>query len=220
MWSKDALIRNPPKVIAVDPGSTNSAMVAVDSRELPVGAMLGDNDDVRATLADVAELVQSGLLSEEGDTRPILCIEAPRARGMPASNQLFETCIYIGRLVETWAMLCAEPVLFVDRLDVKLALCGVASAKDTNIRAAVIEHYGGQARAVGLKKNPGPLYGFKKDLWQAQAVALTVLCGPANTTRGASWFKRKTQRQPQRSSSSTTTHASRARTPALSVVRG
>lgn len=47
------------------------------------------------------------------------------------------------------------------------------SAKDKNIRQALIDRYG----VVGTKKNPGFFYvngtKFAKDMWQAMAVAVT-----------------------------------------------
>jgi hypothetical protein len=42
-------------------------------------------------------------------------------------------------------------------------------AKDSNIRQALIDRFG----EVGIKKNPGWFYGFKKDIWQAYAVGIT-----------------------------------------------
>ena len=58
----------------------------------------------------------------------------------------------------------------------KLTLCGDARAKDPNIRAALIDRWGGsKAAAVGTKKSPGPLYGFKSDMWAALAVAETFI---------------------------------------------
>jgi len=56
---------------------------------------------------------------------------------------------------------------------VKLHLCGSARAKDTNIRQALIDRYGGSA-AIGKKAAPGPLYGVSKDVWSALAVAVTA----------------------------------------------
>jgi hypothetical protein len=46
-------------------------------------------------------------------------------------------------------------------------------AKDANIRQALIDIYGGNDKAIGNKKTPGPLYGIKGDLWAALAVAVT-----------------------------------------------
>ncbi len=62
------------------------------------------------------------------------------------------------------------------RFDVKLHLCGNARAKDTNIRQALIDRFGGiegKSKAVGTKKAPGPLYGCKSHMWAALAVAVT-----------------------------------------------
>ena len=53
--------------------------------------------------------------------------------------------------------------------------CNSAAAKDTNIRQALIDHYGGsKAEAIGVKAKPGPLYGIKADEWSALAIALYV----------------------------------------------
>jgi len=47
-------------------------------------------------------------------------------------------------------------------------------AKDANIRQALIDRYGpGKDKAIGQKKTPGPLYGFKSHEWAALAVAVT-----------------------------------------------
>ena len=62
------------------------------------------------------------------------------------------------------------------RRAVKLHLCGSARAKDTNIRAALIDRFGGtggRRAAVGLKASPGPLYGIRSHEWAALAVAVT-----------------------------------------------
>ena len=61
----------------------------------------------------------------------------------------------------------------IPRRAVKLHLCRTSTAKDTNIRQAIIDLYGGPITAIGNKKNPGPLYGIHKDMWAALALALT-----------------------------------------------
>jgi hypothetical protein len=62
----------------------------------------------------------------------------------------------------------------VKRREVKIHLCGSMKAKDANVRQVLLDRYGpGKAKAVGLKRSPGPLYGFSKDLWSALAVGIT-----------------------------------------------
>jgi len=44
---------------------------------------------------------------------------------------------------------------------------------DSAIRATLIARWGGEAKAIGTKAAPGPLYGVKSHCWQALAVAVT-----------------------------------------------
>lgn len=137
--------------IAVDPGNERSALVWFDTDTgRPYGSAIVRNEEV-------VELVR--------DER-IVC-EMIASYGMPVGREVFETCVWIGRFVQVsrcYAMLY--------RKDVKLHLCGSARAKDANVRQALLDLYGGKA-AVGTKKKPGPLYGFRKDLWAALGVAVT-----------------------------------------------
>ncbi len=60
------------------------------------------------------------------------------------------------------------------RREVKLHLCGTARAKDNNIRAALLDRFGGsRSVAVGTAKHPGPLYGIRSHEWAALALAVT-----------------------------------------------
>ena len=75
--------------------------------------------------------------------------------------------------VESYGMAQPCRVVQVPRREVKLAICHSPNANDSNIRAALIDLYGGSA-AIGLKKAPGPLYGITKDVWSALAIAVTT----------------------------------------------
>lgn len=55
------------------------------------------------------------------------------------------------------------------RIEVKKHLCHNGAAKDSNIRQALIDRFG----PPGVKKEPGILYGVKKDIWAAMAIAVT-----------------------------------------------
>lgn len=153
----------PPAVdlLAIDPGSKRSAFVELDADRRPLDFGIVDN----------LELVE--LLSGR-PTGPRLVVEWMQARGMPTSNDELETCYWVGRFVQA---LQPAPVHRLTRLRVKVAICGSAKANDSNIRAALIDRFGGKDAAIGLKRTPGPLYGFAGDAWAALAVAIAYADG-------------------------------------------
>lgn len=154
-------------VAAIDPGYTRSAAVVLEDG-LPVEALLLDNDDMLAWL------------HETGNGGPLV-IEQIQSYGMAAGKTLFETCVWSGRFWQVWAARGFD-VHQLPRREVKLHLCGNSRAKDPNVRQALIDRYGpDKETAIGRKANPGPLYGFKSDLWAALAVAVTW--ADLNTTR-------------------------------------
>ncbi len=117
---------------------------------------------------------------EQPDIKPdllpdILVIEKIESYGMAVGASVFETCIWIGRFIEKWLHgKCKEkPWVLLPRREVKLHLCGSARAKDSNVRTAILDRFGGKKKAIGNKLNPGLLYGVKNDEWQALALALT-----------------------------------------------
>ena len=89
---------------------------------------------------------------------------------------VFDTCRWVGRFEEAWKRLYGVHTFqLVPRRQVKGYVCEDSRAKDANIRAALIDYYGpGKRAAVGLKAAPGPLYGFRADMWAALGVAFTV----------------------------------------------
>lgn len=148
-------------ILAIDPGNTESGYVVVEHdgeeirRVLDVGKL--PNEEIR----DVLHKTLYGNSVE-------LAIEMIAGMGMAVGQEVFDTCLWIGRFMECAERDGAEPVK-IFRREEKLYLCGCLSAKDKNIRQALIDRYG----VVGTKANQGFFYGFAKDMWAAMAVAVT-----------------------------------------------
>ena len=136
------------RVLAIDPGSERSALVAVeDDRRISLSVIL-DNDEVRRKLYELRAHYP-------------IAIESIASYGMPVGREVFDTCYWIGRFIEA-----SYPhlVALVYRKDVKMHLCGTTRAKDPNIRQALLDKFGKEATK-----------GIKKDLWAALGVAVTHL---------------------------------------------
>ena len=157
-------------MIAIDPGPEKSAWVMIIQDQL-TQAEICTNEEMLKTLR-----MYRG---------HILAVEMIASYGMPVGSEVFETCVWIGRFIEA----CQGKHEKVYRKDVKMHLCGNMKAKDSNIRQALIDKYGpGKEKAIGLKATPGPLYGFKADMWAALGVGVTwcetrggVVCGGGQT---------------------------------------
>ena len=150
----------------MDPGNEQSAWIIYDPvNKVPVRFGLEPNEDVLYRIHN----------RELSMTATHLDCEMIASYGMPVGSTVFDTCVWIGRFIESW-LSCAEHATFTQiyRKDVKMHLCGQTRAKDSNIRQAIMDRYGSTRQAaIGTKKNPGPLYGFKKDIWAAMGVAIT-----------------------------------------------
>ncbi len=145
-------------IIAIDPGPTQSAVVHLNGG-LPIQRAQMDN----RALIDHLRL-------EHGEDA--VAIEMIACYGMPVGAEVFSTCVWIGRFIETIIAAANVPVHLLTRSSVKLHHCQSPRANDATVRQALIDRYGpGKEKAIGLKGCPGPLYGFKEDLWAALAVA-------------------------------------------------
>jgi len=145
-------------MIAIDPGPEQSAWVRYRDGEI-LEMDIEPNEHVRSWLPHA--------WGEE------LAIEMVASYGMAVGKDVFETVYWIGRFDEAHNEGAAARVY---RKDVKMHLCGNTKAKDSNIRQALIDRFGGlggKEAAVGKKANPGPLYGVRSHLWAALAVAVT-----------------------------------------------
>lgn len=165
-------------LLAIDPGSAESAVVLLD---LETG-----NPEAAMTLPN-EELIERIRNNDSGLTIGVgaFVCEWMQPRGMPTSAQEFETLFWIGRFAEAlhrteiWDSTGhrdARQLERLTRLKVKTHVCGSAKANDSNIRAALIDRYGGAGGkdvAIGKKATPGPLYGIAGDEWAALALAVT-----------------------------------------------
>lgn len=142
-------------VVGLDPGTTKSAYVAFDGERVTDMEIL-DNQ----LMLEWLEIPKT--------TPAVVAIEQFESFGMAVGREVFQTVFWSGRFAQATAKFAQ-----VTRRTVKLHICGVSRATDANIRTALIDRFGGSEKAVGTKKQPGPLYGVKSHLWSALAIAVT-----------------------------------------------
>ena len=150
-------------ILAIDPGSTESAYCIMNDEYKPLWSAKRDNDELLTRLPVLIN----------GYNVEYVVIEMIASYGMKVGQEVFDTCVWIGRFQERCENRGHDfvSVKFVFRKDVKMNLCGSMRAKDSNIRQALIDRFG----VVGIKSKPGWFYGFKKDIWSAGGVAVTFL---------------------------------------------
>lgn len=158
--------QNPPPVIAIDPGPTECGVCTWnDAVGMNPGTEVMSTKDCIDSIREDWPLIW-----------PSCHIAIERIQhygsGMAVGKSVFDTVFWYGRMVEAFGD--DTRVHFFTRPQIKTQICGSAKAKDTNIRQALIDRFGGSRQAaVGTKKNPGPLYGIKSHAWSALAVAVT-----------------------------------------------
>lgn len=149
------------KLLAIDPGNEYSAYVIMDRdtyEPLKSGKIL--NEDMERVIYGFMELGSETV------------IEMVASYGMSVGQTVFDTCVWIGR----FSCISTSPKLMF-RKEVKLNLCGITSAKDTNIKQALVDRFARGVRndGKGTKDDKGWFYGFKADIWQAYALGVTYL---------------------------------------------
>lgn len=147
------------RVLAIDPGTTVSGWVFYDS----------DSRKVLRSGVDPNNNIVKWLPCTVSDPHAdLFAIERFASMGMTVGQEVFDTCVWVGRFQQCWHSPAAAHLVF--RRDVKLHLCGDSRAKDPNIRQALIDKLG----KPGTKKEPGPTYGVASHAWSALAVAVTA----------------------------------------------
>jgi hypothetical protein len=146
------------RLLAVDPGNTESAYVLVDEQYLPRIFGKVPNSELLAVLPTIGA--------------DLAVIEMVASYGMAVGAEVFETCVWIGRFYQVLADVV--PTRLVKRLPVKLWHCHSAKANDSNIRQALVDRFaaGQPNHGKGTTKAPGWFHGFRADVWAAYALAV------------------------------------------------
>jgi len=154
-------------IMGIDPGPARSALVAIPAdrgdRRI-VSKFVRCNDELAAFLRAVP-------FSDAGD---IVAVESMASYGMPVGAAVFDSCVWIGRFVESWG----GRFVLIKAPAVRAHMCGTPRAKKANVRQALIDMFpatgGGKRPQIGTKALPGPLHGFSNHLWSALAVAIAA----------------------------------------------
>lgn len=148
-------------ITAIDPGTTESGIVRWRYNERPVLAEKAKNEWVKEVISQYAL------------TGRVFIIEEINPYTMGKTTR--DTILWSGRFQEAVESRGGK-VVYLSRNQVRSALCGSAGSKinDSVIKQALVDRfaYGQPNFGKGDKKNPGFFYGFKKDIWQAFALAV------------------------------------------------
>ena len=142
------------KIIAIDPGTTESAYVIWDGGKI-LDMEIMPNDE----LLDYLWVL---------DYAHPLVIEQVRCYGMVIGQSTLDTVFWSGRFYEAWQQ---HDCYLLPRMDVKMHLCHDSRAKNKNIRQALIDRF-----EPDLKPRQRPktvLKGVGTHLWAALALAVT-----------------------------------------------
>ena len=172
-----------PWIIGIDPGTDESAYAICDEHLKPLAFEKLPNEQLAHDLFTNVIDLWDGMYGNE----PVsveqesllffknihLAIEMVASYGMPVGAEVFETCVWIGKFEH--CLSCFENHKRIYRKDEKLTICHSPKANDSTIRQALTDRfaYGVSNFGKGTKKEPGWFYGFKNDVWQAYAIAVT-----------------------------------------------
>ena len=151
-------------ILAIDPGPVQSAYVIWDGSSI-IEKDLIDNHDLLDRFYDWNQ-------GSVGSAMRIpMVIEQVRSYGMAVGATVFDTVFWTGRFYERWG----DESVQMPRIEVKKHICHNGAAKDSNIIQALIDRfaYGVPNKGKGTIRAPGFFHGFKKDIWQAFALAVT-----------------------------------------------
>lgn len=148
-------------ILAIDPGNIESAYCLLQGKHI-------------GEFGKVPNERLLALLKPPGPVFRHIACEMITSYGMPAGASLFDTCVFIGRIIAAApASFTGAKVTLLGRMQVKAHICHSGRATDANIRQALLDQFG----PPGTKKFPGPTYGISADVWSALAIAETFRSG-------------------------------------------
>jgi hypothetical protein len=154
-------------ILAIDPGSQQSAWLAYDSDAARVLEFAKQPNDELVDMLRTTELPPDVTVIEQIEPR----------YGLNPGWETLDTARWVGRFEEAcWS----RRVVRLTRSEILHELGVVTrgpnkTSADAGVRAALIDRFGGvggKSAAIGLKASPGPLYGISADVWAALAVAV------------------------------------------------
>lgn len=151
-------------LLAIDPGNIESGWVVIDTVTCqPIAFGKTPNDDIRV-------FINCG----DFDACHHVAIEMIASYGMAVGSEVFDTCVWIGRFQAAIETRTGDLPELIKRQPVKLHHCHTSKAKDANIAQALVDRFapGQPNHGKGTKAAPGWFYGFRKDVWQAYALAV------------------------------------------------
>ncbi len=166
------------QILAVDPGTTESAFVLYDPEK--------QNIDWFGTFGNDGPMFH--LLWTYSEERTLIIENIGHyGTGMPAGKEVFHTCFWIGRFIQSWIDndgLFDMDIHLIKRPTVKTHLCGKASGKDANVSQALRDRFGEKK----TKANPDGFFPAIGSGWTAhnyQALALAVYFSDIQAVRNA-----------------------------------
>ena len=162
-------MENKPFILAIDPGTTESAYVLLNPELKPVAFAKMENEHLIDEAVSQMLVNMTGNVAEQVD----VAIEMVASYGMPVGKEVFETCVWIGRFWEQLSKFKNKTYIY--RKDEKMTICGSPKANDATIRQALVDRFapGVPNHGKGSKKQKGFFYGFSADVWSSFAIAVT-----------------------------------------------
>ena len=155
-------------ILGIDPGTTQTAYCFCNYDTLkPISFGKVDNDTI---MSDVLPQINDYAIE-------CVAIEHIQGYGMAVGKEVFQTCIFIGRMLERIAHIQSKvKILPIYRKDEKIAICGNLKANDTIIRHTLIDMFAQHdlKNGKGTKDNKDWFWDFKADVWSAYAIAYTA----------------------------------------------
>jgi hypothetical protein len=156
------------KIIAIDPGTVQSAFVSWDTE---TDAFVDVQDEFRLGLVPNKDLHMEAFYLLMNVQPDLIAIEMVQSYGLTVGRTTFETVLFVGKLTEKFHNCYTEynclrefSIKYYGRPTIKAQVGG---KKDSEVRASLRLRY-------GEAKKGEKLYGVKKDIWSALAVAAAL----------------------------------------------